>query len=723
MKRLLYLLLLALPANAQSLPAFVGAMGGGTLTIGGRNGTVMEITNLNDSGAGSFRACVTASGPRTCVCRVAGTVPVNSDITVGSPFLTVMGQTCPGGGLIIGDGHIQGRELNIVTSDVVVRYLTFNVNNPNTPTGPDTGTTGIEIGTSAHNVVLDHVSCMYGGNKCIISYTSTPTQAAIIHDVTMQNSILTLPNVGHPVGPMTDGIAFAYLSVNQDFHHNYFAWIGHRIALFNMNQGHWVNNLTSNWCDPSANYGFAMEPQGPSQVDMIGNIWAPGNMNVGCSNPHPVNINATGSSDCTVSCWNGATQPSHYMLGNVCAQGTDWQCAAKISTEGGLETGTVPQAWQRQSPLPAEPNPIVADPVTGLDTKILAAVGNSQGLNCDGSWNTLHRNAIDSMVIQAYPKGNGALFNQQYPAPTAAPGTACPEDPVTHVPTAYLALRGIPAGTSPWKVWPGDVYPILETYANGNGSTPVTPPVVTCAPSNVAPGGNSSCSANQTINTWSSSSGSITASGTLTAPMTPSVVTVSGSNSNGAGQAPVTVATPGTWTGWLGADALTGSPVIGGTVVINSNAGPVRISACTSTGGSTGAPISPQPVGIVGQTVTIVAGPSPVCSAGVAFWQVTSGATPPPVHPTVSCVPQSVQTGATSQCTANQPVTWSADVGTITVAGLYTAPGTPGTANVTGTNANGSGTTPVTVTAAPPSTFTLTCTVNGKAVACTGTLP
>lgn len=604
-------LLLNLVLLAQ-LAAFPGAQGGGTLTQGGRGGQIIEITNLSDSGAGSFRACVTATGPRFCVPRVAGVVPVKSDITVNQPFLTIAGQMAPGGGLIIGDGHIQGRAMNIVTHDVVVRFLTFNVNNPNTPVGPDTGTVGIEIGATcsppgsnncspAYNVVLSNISLMYAGNKSIISYTSESSKSAAIHDVTLQWSIQTLPNVGHPVGCMTDTAAYAYLNINQDFHHNFFTQFGHRQCLYNTTQGHFVNNLTYNWSDPSANYGFAMEPQGPSQVDMIGNVAVQGNMNAGnTANPHPFNINATGSSDCTSNCWNGATQPSHYMLGNVCAQGTDWQCAAKISSEGGPETGVVPSAWQRSSPLPAEPNPIVADPVTGLDTKILATVGNSRGLNCDGSWNALHRNAIDQMVISAYPKGTGALFNQQYPAPTAAPGTPCAEDPVTHVPTVYMQARGIPAGTSPWKVWPGDVYPILETYANGNGSTPVTPPTVSCTPNSVAPGGASACGANQAITSWSTTAGSITPAGALTAPMAPSTVTVSGSNANGMGQAPVVVAMPGTWSGWLGFDALTGTLAVGNTVVINSNVGQLRTAGCGSA-----APVVPQPAVMVGVSVTI----------------------------------------------------------------------------------------------------------------------
>lgn len=705
-------LLLNLALLAQ-LAAFPGAMGGGTLTQGGRGGQIIEITNTNDSGAGSYRACATANGPRFCVCRTGGVVPIRSDVTVSSPYLTLDLQTCPGGGLILGDGQINGRPLNITTHDVVVRYATFWMNNPNIHSGPDTGTTGIEIGTGASNVVLDHLSCYAAGNKCIISYTSTNSQAAIIHDVTLDWSILGMPNQGHPVGPMTDTCCYAYLSVNQDFHHNYFPWIGHRIALANTNQMHWVNNLTYNWSDPSAQYGFALFPQGPSQNDFIGNIWAIGNMNVGNSaNPHPVNINATGSSDCTVSCWNGAIQPSDYMSGNICAQGTDWNCAAQTKSEGGPETGPVPAAWMRNSPLPPEPNPIVPDSTTGLDTKILATVGNSQGLTCDGSWFS-RRNAIDLMLVQSYPNGKGQLFTGQFNAPTAAAGTPCDEDPINHLPIVYEAKYLIKPGTPPWTVGKSG-YPIIEEYANGTGSTPPPqPPVVTCAPSSVAPGGNSQCNANQQIVNWSASSGAMSSSGMLTAPMSPATVTVTGSNPNGSGQTPVTVATPGMWSGWLGSDALPGA-AIGKQVVIGAGAGPVRSAGCGSA-----PPIQPQPTNYIGSTVTVIGGPAS-CNGGIQYWQVQSGAV---VHPTVTCSPSSITTAQTSQCTADQTVTWSATLGSISAAGLFTPSGA-GTAQITGTNANGSGSVPVQVTATPPAQFQLNCVVGANnAITCSGVMP
>src|SRR3984885_1956923 len=81
-------LVILIPCSRAQQPAFPEAQGGGAASVGGRGGVVKEVTNLDDSGAGSLRACVEASGARTCIFRIAGVITQHSDLTANNPFLT-----------------------------------------------------------------------------------------------------------------------------------------------------------------------------------------------------------------------------------------------------------------------------------------------------------------------------------------------------------------------------------------------------------------------------------------------------------------------------------------------------------------------------------------------------------------------------------------------------------------------------------------------------------
>src|SRR6185312_8624654 len=58
-------------ASDDRLPAFPGAEGAGKWAVGGRGGSVYEVTTLADSGPGSLREGVSGSD-RTIVFRVSG---------------------------------------------------------------------------------------------------------------------------------------------------------------------------------------------------------------------------------------------------------------------------------------------------------------------------------------------------------------------------------------------------------------------------------------------------------------------------------------------------------------------------------------------------------------------------------------------------------------------------------------------------------------------------
>ena len=64
------------------IPSFPGAWGGGMYSFGGRGGKVFVVTNLNDSGAGSFREACEAGGPRIVVFNVAGIIKLTDRIRI-----------------------------------------------------------------------------------------------------------------------------------------------------------------------------------------------------------------------------------------------------------------------------------------------------------------------------------------------------------------------------------------------------------------------------------------------------------------------------------------------------------------------------------------------------------------------------------------------------------------------------------------------------------------
>ena len=66
--------ILATASAEAQVTAFPGAEGYGRFAIGGRGGAVHRVTSLANSGPGTLRACVEASGPRTCVFAVSGTL-------------------------------------------------------------------------------------------------------------------------------------------------------------------------------------------------------------------------------------------------------------------------------------------------------------------------------------------------------------------------------------------------------------------------------------------------------------------------------------------------------------------------------------------------------------------------------------------------------------------------------------------------------------------------
>ena len=78
------------------IPAFPGAWGGGMYSFGGRGGQVLIVTNLADSGPGTFREACETGGPRFVVFNVAGIIHLKDRIRIRAPYITIVGNTAPG---------------------------------------------------------------------------------------------------------------------------------------------------------------------------------------------------------------------------------------------------------------------------------------------------------------------------------------------------------------------------------------------------------------------------------------------------------------------------------------------------------------------------------------------------------------------------------------------------------------------------------------------------
>jgi len=256
------------PDGTPRQKAFRTADGFGQFAQGGRGGAVYAVTNLNDAGPGSLRECAEASGARTCVFRVSGTIAVDGWIKILKPNLTIAGQTSPGG-IAIRVRNSVNAPILVQTHDVVIRHIRVR---PGPSRIPSDNVDTIQISAGAHDVILDHISSSWPTDEGIniVGYGEKPIPCGETRDITVQWSILSEGLNQSNRGAHSRGSYIGYGAREITFHHNLIASNIRRNPLLNTRgQFDMVNNVIYN----SGTYNGEFYTRfGDLWVNVIGNV-------------------------------------------------------------------------------------------------------------------------------------------------------------------------------------------------------------------------------------------------------------------------------------------------------------------------------------------------------------------------------------------------------------------------------------------------------------------
>lgn len=200
-------------ASMAQAPAFPGAEGHGRYVTGGRGGKIVHVTNLNDSGTGSFREAV-KSGNKIIVFDVAGVIALKSDLKFADN-ITILGQTAPSPGITLRYYTVQPGSNNIIRFIRIRRGQEKNIND-----GADASwqrnKTGIIFDHCSFSWSIDEVASFYDNNNFTMQWCTVAE---------------SLTNPGHSKG--AHGYGGIWGGKLASFHHNFVAHLMNRGPRFN----------------------------------------------------------------------------------------------------------------------------------------------------------------------------------------------------------------------------------------------------------------------------------------------------------------------------------------------------------------------------------------------------------------------------------------------------------------------------------------------------------
>lgn len=262
-----FLALFSITTAAYAADAFPGAEGFGRVAQGGRGGAIIKVTNLNDGGPGSLRACIDAKGPRVCIFTVGGVIRFTSEPPIiRNPYITIAGQTAPGGGILLThNGGAQGFTPLVAkrTHDVIIRDIRVRTDK----NGVERGSNDTITIEDSYNVIVDHVSASWALDELINGQGQND-------NVTISWSIFA------EGVPRHDKCALLASNARQpqrmSFVKNLCAHNGDRNPDANFTPGSCVNIVNNVFYNAQSQFTEIWESQGGTPVNVVNNFFKAG---------------------------------------------------------------------------------------------------------------------------------------------------------------------------------------------------------------------------------------------------------------------------------------------------------------------------------------------------------------------------------------------------------------------------------------------------------------
>jgi pectate lyase len=429
--------------RAREIPAFPGAQGWGATTPGGRNGKVLFVTSLADSGPGTLRAALLTKGPRTILFRVSGIIRLEKPIWMGGPdlsYVTVAGQSAPGGGIAItGSDFIVYNGIH----DVVFRHIRFRACNE-----------GPTVHNQSKNIVFDHCSFSWASDENLDIYVDT-TDVTISHCVFAEGLIYG----DHPKGPgHSCGLLVGKGADRVSIHHCFFTGNNARNPLLcGGNAKKWRdahvlhptfdfrNNLIYN-----ARGGQLALMVGP-RVNVVGNVFVSGPDTIA----HIPEIGLPDINDDE----NTTEGTQVYVLDNVGPHLKDGEPWSLVYDELHRAWGPRPEVYRALKPIPAPP--VTTWPSRDVGRLVLEQAG------------ALPHDETDQRLVREFGERKGACGapdrRRNTPFPPPAAGTPLPDQDQDGMPDEWEQRYHLNLADAAdcWADPDDDGYGNLEEFLNG----------------------------------------------------------------------------------------------------------------------------------------------------------------------------------------------------------------------------------------------------------------